>query len=347
MAKSSLIITERDAACVVDFRDETVLDPKSVPAVTEDLYDLVDNRKIANILLDLSAVRFLSSPMIGTLVALHKKTLDHSGQVVLCGLSSNLYRVFQVSRLTAVLRFAPSVEVGQRFLHEPAGEAGIAAELIAPAPPTRWAAIVSRQVRIFFAGALIITPLAITVWVVYSLGSSLEGLGTTLYQRFISKSPEPPEHTYGIGSVLIIGLIYIVGLLTHWWVFRGAFGFVERLISRLPGIKTIYESVRDLMKLFGGGSERMGRVVQYSVPGTGISLLGILTNENPFGLPMDSPHRKVTVYVPYSYMFGGPSFFASPEHIVDVDMSVEQCMKTAATAMVGAQNILRQPGKKK
>jgi hypothetical protein len=46
-------------------------------------------------------------------------------------------------------------------------------------------------------------------------------------------------------------------------------------------------------------------------------------------------------------MFGGPTFFASPEHIVEVDMSVEQCMKTAATAMVGAQTILRQPGKKK
>jgi anti-anti-sigma factor len=344
MAKSRLIFTERDAACVVDFRDETVLDPKSVPAVTEDLYDLVDNRKFAKILLDLSAVRFLSSPMIGTLVALHKKTLDHGGQVVLCGLSGNLYRVFQVSRLTTVLRFAPSVEAGERFLHEPATEGAIAAQLLDPAPPTRWAAIVSRQVRIFFAGALVVAPLAITVWVVWSLGAWLEGLGMNLFR---SLGITPPKHTYGIGGLIIIGLIYVVGLLTHLWLFRGAFGLVERLIARLPGIKTIYESVRDLMKLFGGDSQRMGRVVQYSVPGTDMSLLGILTNENPFGLPPDSPHRKVTIYVPYSYMFGGPTFFASPEHIVEVDMSVEQCMKTAATAMVGAQTILRQPAKKK
>ncbi len=344
MAKSSLVITERDAACVVDFRDESVLDLKAVPAVTEDLYDLVDNRKFANILLDLSAVRFLSSPMIGTLVALHKKTLDRNGQVVLCGLSSNLYRVFQVSRLTTVLRFAPSVEAGERFLHEPAGEAAIATQLLESTPPTRWAAIVSKQIRIFFAGALVIAPLAITVWVVWSLGAWLEGMGRSL---FISLGITPPKHTYGIGGLIIVALIYFVGLLTHLWLFRGAFGYVERLISRLPGIKTIYESVRDLMKLFGGGSERMGRVVQYSVPGTDMALLGILTNENPFGLPLDSPHRKVTIYVPYSYMFGGPTFFASPEQIVDVDMSVEQCMKTAATAMVGAQNILRQTGKKK
>jgi len=81
------------------------------------------------------------------------------------------------------------------------------------------------------------------------------------------------------------------------------------------------------------------------VAGKAVTLLGILTNENPFGLAPDSPHRKVAVYVPYSYMFGGPTFFASPEHIVDVDMSVEQCMKTAATAMVGTQAILRQPKK--
>jgi len=344
MAKSNLIITERDAACVVDFRNETVLAQEAVPAVTDDLYDLVDNRKFAKVLLDLSGVRFLSSPMIGTLVALHKKTLDHGGQVVLCGLSGNLYRVFQVSRLTAVLRFAPSVEAGERFLHEPAAEAAVAARILEPAPPTRWAAIVSKQARIFFAGALVVAPLAITVWVVSSLGAWLEGLGMKLLQSF---GVTPPEHTYGVGGLIIIGLIYGVGLLTHLWLFRGAFGYVELLIGRLPGIKTIYESVRDLMKLFGGGSERMGRVVQYSVPGTDMALLGILTNENPFGLPLDSPHRKVTIYVPYSYMFGGPTFFASPDQIVEVDMSVEQCMKTAATAMVGAQNILRKPEKKK
>ncbi len=338
MSKSGLVVTEKDGACVVDFRDESVLDGKAVPAVTEDLFDLVDNRGHAKILLDLSAVRFLSSPMIGTLVAMHKKAVDRGGEAVLCGLSANLHRVFQVSRLDTVLRFAASAQAGARFFDEPGGQAaaGTPAE---PAPPSRFAGIVARQVRIMFSGAMVLVPLAITVWVVWSLGAWLDELGTRLFS-------EDAETPIGIGVLIVIGAIYLVGLLTHLWLFRGAFGLVERLFTRLPGVKMIYESVRDLLKLFGGDSQQMGRVVQYSVPGTDMSLLGILTNENPFGLPTDSPHRKVAIYVPYSYMFGGPTFFASPEHIVDVDMSVEECMKTAATAMVGSQAILKQPKKK-
>lgn len=339
MSKSSLIITEQNDACVVDFRDESVLDGTTVPAVTEDLFDLVDNRGHAKILLDLSAVRLLSSPMIGTLVALHKKAVDRGGEAVLCGMSANLHKVFQVSRLDTVLRFAASTEVGRQFFDRPAGQAPAAPPVESP-PPSRWAGIVTRQVSIMFSGALVLVPLAITVWVVWAMGTWLDGLGAKLF----TKDAKPPT---GIGALIIIGAIYGVGLLTHLWVFRGAFGLVERLFMRLPGIKMIYESVRDLLKLFGGNSQQMGRVVQYNVPGTDMSLLGILTNENPFGLAIDSPHRKVAIYVPYSYMFGGPTFFASPEHIVDVDMSVEQCMKTAATAMVGSQAILPQPPKAK
>jgi len=339
MSKSGLVVTEKDGVCVVDFRDESVLDGKAVPAITEDLYDLVDDRGHAKILLDLSAVRFLSSPMIGTLVALHKKAVDRGGEAVLCGLSANLYRAFQVSRLDTVLRFAASAQAGERFFGKPGGRTP-ATGPIEPAPPSRWARIDTKQIRIMFSGAMVLVPLVITVWVVWSLGAWLDGLGTKLL---------PKDHMLptGTGVLIIIGVIYVTGLLTHLWVFRGAFGLVERVFVRLPGVKTIYESVRDLLKLFGGDSQEMGRVVQYNVPGTDMSLLGILTNENPFGLAPDSPHRKVAVYVPYSYMFGGPTFFASPEHIVDVDMSVEQCMKTAATAMVGTQAILPQSRKKK
>ncbi len=339
MSKSSLVITETNDACVVDFRDESVLDGTTVPAVTEDLFDLVDNRGHAKILLDLSAVRLLSSAMIGTLVALHKKAVDRGGEAVLCGLSGNLFKVFQVSRLDMVLRFAPSAQAGERFFDEAPGQAP-GSSPIESVPPGRWARIVARQVRIMFSGALILVPLAITVWAVWAMGAWLDGLGAKLF----TKDAKPPT---GIGALIIIGAIYIVGLLTQIWVFRGAFGLVERLFTRLPGVKMIYESVRDLLKLFGGNSQQMGRVVQYSVPGTDMSLLGILTNENPFGLPLDNPHRKVAVYVPYSYMFGGPTFFASPEHIVEVDMTVEQCMKTAATAMVGTQAIVAQSPKEK
>lgn len=185
------------------------------------------------------------------------------------------------------------------------------------------------QIRIFLSGALIIVPLAITAYVLYAAAVWLDGLGTRLVERFWPSVRLFP----GTGALVLVGAIYIVGLLMHVLAFRRLWEYFERLLSRLPGVKIIYESIRDLMRLFGGGGHG-GRAVEYRPPGADLSVLGIVTNENPPGVAPDEP-KRVAVYVPLAYMFGGPTVLASPEHLRTLDMSVEQAMKLAATALVG------------
>ena len=189
-----------------------------------------------------------------------------------------------------------------------------------------------KQLGILMAGAVIVVPLAITVYLIWAMGSWLDSMGNQAVQSVWEGVSLWP----GVGAVAIIAAIYFVGLLTRLWLFRGAFGFFERFVSRVPGVKTIYESVRDLMKLFGGDPSKMGRVVKYTPPGTDISLLGIMTNKRPAGIADGSGPPRVAVYLPYAYMFGGPTIYVSPEHVEEVDMSVDQCLKIAATAHVGA-----------
>ena len=201
----------------------------------------------------------------------------------------------------------------------------------------------NRQIRIFMAGALVVIPLAVTAWVVYAVGSWLGGLGESLLEALgLLEGVQKLETEYvkfapllGIGLVLVG--IYLVGLLTRVWAFSGMLRMLDRLVARVPGVKTIYESVRDLMKLFGGDSKKMGRAVQYKHPGTDIAVLGILTNEHPRGIAEGKPDDKVAVYLPYSYMLGGPTIYVPREYVQDVDMSVDQVLKVAATAHVGAE----------
>jgi len=339
MPDSGLIISQVQDVTVVDFRHTPVVDAGTAQRIADDLYRLVDEERRTKLLLDFSAVRMLASQVLGALVALRKKADNIGGQVVLCGVAPNLFRIFQLTRLDAVLRFAPDVERGLLAFDQPGEAGGI------PAPPRpeggRWRRAVNRQVRIFFAGALILVPLAITAWVIWSVGAWLDNLGFEALGRLGADVPDnQEERTRGIGALILLGIIYLVGLLTHLWLFRGVFGLLERLVTHVPGVKTIYESVRDLMKLFGGESRRMGRVVQYNRPGSDMAFLGVLTNENPLGLPENDPNRKVSVYLPLSYMIGGPTLLVSPKHIVEVDLSVEQCMKLCATAQVGSKAIV-------
>ena len=182
-----------------------------------------------------------------------------------------------------------------------------------------------KQLRILLAGVMVVAPLAATVWVVWFLGSWLDETGRNLLQM----DELPP----GVGAVVVIMVIYLIGLLTHFWLFRGLLSKVDTLVSRVPGVKTIYESIRDLMKLFGGDSARMGRVVQYTAPGSDMSMLAVLTSEKPAGVD-PAGGEKVAIYIPYSYMFGGLTVFVSPENIREVDMPVETALKLCATAQV-------------
>jgi uncharacterized membrane protein len=197
-----------------------------------------------------------------------------------------------------------------------------------------------KHIRILMSGVLIVIPLAATAWVVSWITHALAGLGEALLQKTtLDRHITPDWHGWAIWLGLLGALIalYLVGLMARFWLFQRIFDAVDRLLSHLPGIKTIYESIRDLLKLFGGDAGRMGRVVLYSPPGSGMKLLGIVTNENPLGRP--DGDNSVIVYLPLGYMIGGPIVYARPDSIEPVDMPVETALKLAATAFIGTDRI--------
>jgi len=129
-----------------------------------------------------------------------------------------------------------------------------------------------KHLKILMAGALVVVPLAATVWVIAWIGGMFSGMGYSLLETLglaekFNATYEPYAGVVGVLAVLV--MVYLVGLLANFWMFRKVFGLVDRLLSSLPGIKTIYESIRDLLTLFGGDSKNMGHAVLYTPPGLG------------------------------------------------------------------------------
>lgn len=199
-----------------------------------------------------------------------------------------------------------------------------------------------RQLKIFLTGLFVVVPFAITVWIIYAVAMWLDNLGKMalepIWNHFKITSPAL-EDLYGVGAVLLIVTIFLVGLLMHFWLFRGVVALAERAFERLPGVKTVYESVRDLMKLFSSDSRQMGRVVEYRPTGSDVGVLGILTNEHPEGA---GDEKMVAVYFPLSYMIGGPVLFVPADRLRDVDMPVEKAMRICAMAHITSGQSPRQ-----
>jgi uncharacterized membrane protein len=196
----------------------------------------------------------------------------------------------------------------------------------------------NKHLKIFMTGALILVPMAITVWLIVWIGTALGKMGYNLMDAVGLVEPIQPEYRIWVGAIgvaIVLVIVYLTGLLGNLWFFKKFFRLIDHLISAVPGVKTIYESVRDLMKLFGGQAGSMGRVVLYKPAGDGMKLLGIVTNEQPEGRPEGDD--SVLVYLPLGYMIGGPIVYAAPNQLEPVDMSAETALKLAMTAFVSVK----------
>jgi len=106
MPQPGLVITDVNDVTVVNFRDSSVLDSAAVDNIAKQLYELVDAQAKRKLVLDFTDVNFLSSQMIGVMVALHKKSCNIKGRFVICGLKPRLFEVFKITRLDKILDFA-------------------------------------------------------------------------------------------------------------------------------------------------------------------------------------------------------------------------------------------------
>jgi anti-sigma B factor antagonist len=105
-SNSGLVTSEIQGATVVNFRNQSILDGTVIHRIATELYALVEEQAHRKIILDFTDVRFLSSQMLGTLIALQKKSVLIQGKIVICGLRPDLAKVFKIMKLEKLFAFA-------------------------------------------------------------------------------------------------------------------------------------------------------------------------------------------------------------------------------------------------
>jgi len=105
MAQAKLLIQNITGVTVVDFSGSTILDGPTIEDIGRQLYELVDQQAHRKILLDFSQVRFLSSSMLGVLIALRKKAQAIRGRLAIAGLRPELRKVFKISQMEKLFEF--------------------------------------------------------------------------------------------------------------------------------------------------------------------------------------------------------------------------------------------------
>jgi uncharacterized membrane protein len=152
----------------------------------------------------------------------------------------------------------------------------------------------NRLVRWFLQGLIYFVPIALTVFVLVASFRAIDrGLGGLL-------GVEVP----GVGVLILVLVVTLLGFLLSNFLSRRILGFFERILDRLPLVKLLHTSVKDLMGAFVGDQRRFDQPVAVEItPGSGVHAFGFVTRDSLVDLGLGE--GLVAVYLPQSYNFAG------------------------------------------
>lgn len=94
-----IVVNEVGDVSVVRFRDQKIIDNLNIQELGRELSSLVEVDKRGKLLLNFSAVEFLSSAALGKLITLDKKVKAATGVLKLCQIQPEIYEVFAITKL--------------------------------------------------------------------------------------------------------------------------------------------------------------------------------------------------------------------------------------------------------
>jgi uncharacterized membrane protein len=182
--------------------------------------------------------------------------------------------------------------------------------------------------KYFITGLLIWIPLAITVWVLTLIVQTMDQSLLLLPQAI---RPERLLGIYipGIGALLTILVVLLTGLVAANIVGQRLVRFWEALLARIPVVKSIYYSVKQISDtLFSGSGEAFRKVLLVRYPHPQAWSVAFQT-----GIPAQEVVRQVgdelvSVFIPTAPSpVNGFFFFVRKSDTIELDMSVDDALK--------------------
>jgi len=145
-----------------------------------------------------------------------------------------------------------------------------------------------KLLQYFLRGLIVLTPIALTGYVFWAVFRTVDGWFDFRYP--------------GLGFLVTIVAVTFIGFLSSHVLTRGIVALFEGLLDRLPFVRLLHTSLRDLASAFVGPGKRFDRPVIVEIVPGGARVVGFVTRDalDALGLP-----GHVAVYLPQSYNFAG------------------------------------------
>ena len=161
----------------------------------------------------------------------------------------------------------------------------------------------------FLQGILYLVPLAATIYVVVKAVVFVDGL--------------VPVRIPGLGLLIILVVVTVSGYLGGTLLVKSVFNF-NKFLEKVPLLKIVYSSVKDLLSAFVGKKKRFTEPVLVKMEGE-VERIGFVTQKDLTHIGISA--EKIGVYVPFSYAVTGNLIIVPKENVTPIDGSSADIMK--------------------
>jgi uncharacterized membrane protein len=182
--------------------------------------------------------------------------------------------------------------------------------------------------KYFITGLLVLVPLFITVWVISGLVGMMDQSLFLLPETWRPKAQLGLEIP-GMGAMLTLLIIFVTGVIATNFFGKRLILVWEALLARVPVVKSIYASVKQVSDtLFSDSGNAFRQAVLVQFPRPGAWTIAFVTGKPGGDVANHLSGDYLSVYVPTTPNPTGGYFLMLPRaDVVELDMSVDEALK--------------------
>ncbi|MDR3422255.1 MAG: DUF502 domain-containing protein [Xanthobacteraceae bacterium] len=204
------------------------------------------------------------------------------------------------------------------------------------AAPVRPSSGLGARIRNYFLTGLIVAgPVAVTLWLIWYFVTWVDNLVRPVIPVPYRPETYLPVNIPGFGLIIVFVALTLLGFLTANLVGSRLVGFGESLLNRMPIVRPIYRTTKQIFQtLFSASESSFRHVGLVEFPAPGMWSLVFLTQPPTAAIAKHLPQTEhVSAFLPCTPNPTTGFFFYVPRRdVIDLDITVEQAMSLLISA---------------
>ena len=203
-------------------------------------------------------------------------------------------------------------------------------------PERRKPGLIARLRSSFLTGIVVIAPVALTIWLIWTLMGWIDGFVLPLVPGRFNPEQFIGINLRGVGVIFFLVFTVFVGWVAKGLIGRSLIRFAESLVERMPVVRSIYSGVKQIAETIFAQSERnfeKACLIQY--PRKGIWAIGFISTDarGEVANRAETMGKLISVFVPTTpNPTSGFLLFFPEEDVVELDMTIEDAAKLVISA---------------